>query len=153
MKKLFTLLILVGFVSILLGANVISVVSTSVNAGAEFDVEVTVDNDDWFNAFQFYVHYASGFSYNDEAVLSSRKDDHVLSDTDHPEGNPPYVILASYSNDNSNFNGTSGTIVTLTFQASSTPGDYTFSLSNSELSYGSGTPLAHTTSSGTITVT
>lgn len=60
MKKITTLLILFVTVSSSFGANVISVVNTSVNAGAEFEVEIAIANDDLFNSFQFDVNFPSG---------------------------------------------------------------------------------------------
>jgi hypothetical protein len=127
-----------------------NVVSTSVTAGEQFWVEISIENDNEFVGFQCDLDYPASFTYLD-AVLSERENGHQLSKND--DGDAVRLIGVDLSTNNA-FEGNSGTVVSVKFQASNTPDEYTFSLVNDIIiSNSSGTNILTGYTNGTVTVT
>ncbi|MEA2077731.1 MAG: T9SS type A sorting domain-containing protein [Candidatus Marinimicrobia bacterium] len=151
MKRIMKLLLIpVLSMSLLFSANTMNVVATSVNAGATFWVEINIDNDDTFYGYQCDISYPSSFTDMDEAVASAREDGHTL---DKGEPTSTEVRLMSYKIPTTAFEGSSGTVVSVKFQAPSSSGEYTFSLNEVSISDETGSGDICTGFSGaTVTV-
>ena len=133
MLKLF--LIMVLSIPLLFSANTMNVVATSVNAGATFWLEINIDNDDTFYGYQCDISYPSSFTDMDEAVASSREDGHNL---DKGEPTSTEVRLISYKIPTTAFEGSTGTVVSVKFQAPASSGTYSFTLNEVSISDASG---------------
>ncbi|MBN2781188.1 MAG: T9SS type A sorting domain-containing protein [Candidatus Marinimicrobia bacterium] len=154
MKKLCMLFMLTGCVSMLIAANTMNVVPVSVNAGEIFWVEINIDNNDIFAGYQCDIDYPTSFTYLNDAVQSERENGHTLQKSEVSGADNDDIRLLCFSMPAVAFDGNSGTVVSVKFQASNTPGEYNFLLNEDVvISNMTGTDIISGYSGGTITVT
>lgn len=114
-------------------ANVYAVNEIHVGSGSgeihsEISIPVSFNNMEPFSGFQFDVTLPQNITYvNNSVVLSSRKDDHVVSgnmiDTNT-------LRIISYSNSNAEFSGVEGVVMSFKLKPKVSSGNYNLTISN-----------------------
>ncbi len=97
-------------------------------SGKQATLSYSINNMDPFTGFQFDVQLPSPMTYvPGSAILTGRKTNHVVSANTIP-GNKLRVV--AYSPNKQVFGGSTGNVVTLTFNVNGTGGSYPLTLSN-----------------------
>jgi len=131
------------------GTNDLFIENNSSGPGGIVTITVTSNNSEPFNAFQFDILFPSELVW-DEGVarLTSRSVDHALSATLVAAGR---LRLIAYSLTNSDFTGSSGSILELDFIAGVQPGSYPVTFEDATLS-GAGGNILNSINVGTFTL-
>ena len=116
-----------------LSANVYAVNEIHIGSGSgeihnEISIPVSINNMEPFSGFQFDITLPQNITYvNNSVVLSSRKDDHVVSgnmiDTNT-------LRIISYSNSNAEFSGVDGIVMSFKLKPEVSSGNYNLTISN-----------------------
>lgn len=131
------------------GTNDLFIENNSSGPGGLVTITVTANNSEPFNAFQFDILFPSELEW-DEGVarLTSRSVDHTLSAILVAAGR---LRVLAYSLTNSDFTGSSGSILELDFIAGVQPGSYPVTFENVTLS-GVGGNILNSINAGTFTL-
>ncbi|MCF8351008.1 MAG: choice-of-anchor D domain-containing protein [Bacteroidales bacterium] len=135
-----------------LADNIMKVRSASVNASQVVEVEILIENDSAFVAFQLDIPMHDQLEFlNDSIWLNSQRvnSNHVLSDTILPGDT---LRILGYSTNNTPFLGDTGAIVSFKLKAGTDPGDYDMQLCNAIIGSESSGNLLTSTVNGTVTL-
>lgn len=133
-----------------LATNVIRILPVSVEADSVCTFEIIIENSETFVGFQSEIIIPAEFTYIDgsTALNPLRSSGHkVIANL---VGNTLRIL--SWSDNNTSFTGTSGTLVSFMLKAGTVPGDYPLALTNTLLSTANSQPLLYTAQKGIVTI-
>jgi len=118
----------INLISLAFAVNELHTGTMFAYSGHQASVTYSINNMDPFTGFQFDIQLPSPLSYvAGSASLGSRKTNHIVSANTIP-GNKLRVV--AYSPSRQVFSGSTGSVVTLTFNVNGTGGGYPLTLSN-----------------------
>ncbi|MEA4936564.1 MAG: choice-of-anchor D domain-containing protein [Paludibacter sp.] len=151
MRKLSITFILLYYLTISHAGNIVKVNQYQSLPDAELIIEIEVENDDPFVAFQADIPIPEGFKYinNSAALNPDRVSGHALS-ASLLTGN--VLRLIGYSTNNVAFTGNSGSLVSFTLKAGKSPGTFPLQINQATLANSLSENILTGTVNGSITV-
>ncbi len=132
--------------------NVMKIKSAHTNSNQIVEVEITIENDSSFVAFQVDIPMHDEFAFLQDSIFlnpTRSNANHILSDTILPGDT---LRILGYSTNNTTFTGDTGVIVSFKLQAGSDPGDYLFQLIDPIIGSVSSNNVLTSSVNGTITI-
>lgn len=151
MRKLYIIFIALFQLTLSQAGNIIKIGSYQTLPDTEIEIQLEVENDDAFVAFQADITVPEGFKYieNSAKLNLARSTSHALS-VNIINGNT--LRLIGYSANNTAFTGNAGSIVSFSLKSGKKPGDFTLQINNASLANSQSNNILTATTHGVLTV-